>query len=156
MTIQNSPYLRQQRNFPNDSLKSLSVENDRAYIDIASKVNDKTIGIFGKDVVAITGEQWFIKGSAQRQQTLRKLFIFTNTNPIAHDIDVPNIDQFTRMYGQYTDGSGNWYGLIAASTVAIAGQITFYVTPTEIIFVLGAGAPTLEQGNIVLEWLAVV
>ncbi len=65
-----------------------------------------------------------------------------------------DIDQFTRMYGQYTDGT-NWYGLIAASNVAIPGQITFHVTPTQIIFVVGAGAPFLTRGNIVLEWLAV-
>ncbi len=155
MTIQAAPFLRVQRNFPNNDVKTLSVENDRAYIDIASKVNDRTIGLFAAGVAAITGEQWFLSGSAQQQQTFRQAYPFTSTAAINHGIDTSNITYITRMYGQYLDAGGNWDGLIAATPTAIVGQISFYLTPTQIIFVSGAGAPTVSRGIIVLEWLAV-
>lgn len=155
MTIQTYPYLRAQREFPNENVKLLSLENDRAYIDIAAKVNDRTIGIFPVNVNAVTGEQWYLHGSSQKRQTLRQVYTFTSTASISHGISVITTDQFfTRMYGQFTDGT-NWYGLFSASSTAIAGQITFYVTPTQIVFVSGAGAPSLTLGNIVLEWLSV-
>lgn len=151
--IQTSPYIRQQRFFPNDSIKALSVEMDRTYIDIATKINDRTIGLFALNKQVITGENWFLLGSTQNQQTLRILFTFTTTAPILHGIDFAGVSRFTRNFGEYTDGT-NWYGLINGTSVAIAGQISFYVTPTQIIFVTGAGAPPLTSGNIVLEWLA--
>jgi hypothetical protein len=44
--------------------------------------------------------------------------------------------------------------MFAASSVAIAGQITFNLTPTFINFSIGAGAPSFSKGIIVLEWLS--
>lgn len=152
-TIQTSPYIRQQRFFPNDNLKALSVEMDRTYIDIATKINDRTIGLFALNMQVITGENWFLAGSNQNQQTIRELFTFTSTSSINHNINWASVSRFTRNFGEYTDGT-NWYGLISGTSVAIAGQISFYVTPAQIIFEVGAGAPPLTSGNIVLEWLA--
>lgn len=149
--INSSPYLRTSRNFPEDDPRELSVEVNKTYVDIAAAVNQRTIGIFTTRKPTITGESFFITSS--RQQTLRQLFTFTTTAAINHNITFSRISQFTRMYGQFTDGT-NWYGLIAGSNVAIAGQISFYLTGTEITFLSGAGAPALTQGSIILEWLS--
>lgn len=145
-----TPYLRTSREFPED-LKLLAVEVNRSYIDIATAVNNRTIGIFATNRPIITGDSWFF--SSQRQQSLRRVYQFTNTTNIPHGINVSQVSRFTSMYGTFTDGT-NWYGLIDGSNVAIAGQISFYVDPTDIIFLTGAGAPTLTNGTIVLEWLS--
>ena len=112
------------------------------------------IGIFPINDPAITGESWFI--TSQRQQTIRKVYTFTTTAAIPHRIsNYTGIAYFTRMWGQFTDGT-NWYGLISGSNVAIAGQISFFVDPTNINFLTGAGAPALTKGIIILEWMAQV
>lgn len=153
MTLLQSPYLKDQRNFPNEHVKSLGNEVDRAYIDIAQKVNIRTIGVFALNNTIVTGEQWYLQGSSQKLQSQRKLFTFTTTAPINHGINLSTISQFTRMYGQFTDGN-LWYGLFASSNISIAGQRTFCITPTQIVILDGGGTPALTYGNIVLEWLA--
>lgn len=147
-------YLRTSREFPKE-LSQLTVEVNKSYVDIANAINSRTIGLFPTGRPAITGESWFIN-SSRRQQTLRQVYTFTTTNPIPHGINFTTIDRFTRMYGQYTDGT-NWYGMPATTNVAILGQFTFYVDPMNIVFpALGAGAPAIQSGNIVLEWLSKV
>ena len=145
-------YLRTSREFPED-LRQLTVEISKTYIDIATTVNTRTIGIFPATRPAVTGESWYF--SSRRQQSLRQVFEFTTTTAITHGLDFDNIDRFTSNYGEYTDGT-NWYGLINGTSVAITGQISFYVTPTQIVFVVGAGAPSISRGNIVLTWLSQV
>lgn len=151
--INRQPYIRTSREFP-EQLHEMSVEVNKAYIDIANAVNDRIIGIFPTNRPAITGEKWFLNKRGS-QQTLRQLYQFTTTANIPHGINTGYIGGFTDCYGQFTDGT-NFYGLISASNVAIPGQISFYMDNTNIIFVLGAGAPTLTSGTIVLEWLAQV
>lgn len=145
-------YLRTSREFP-EELHQFTVEVNKTYVDIANAVNVRTIGIFPTNRPAQTGESWFITSS--RQNTFRQLYVFTSTAAITHNIPISQISRMTRCFGEYTDGT-NWYGLINGTSVAIAGQILFYVTPTQIIFVVGAGAPALVRGNIVLEWLSQV
>lgn len=142
-------YLRTTREFP-EELHQLSVECNKSYADVAASVNDRTIGIFPVNKQAITGEAWYLTN--QKRQTLRQVYSFTSTASIAHGINIPTVS-ITRAYGQFTDGT-NWYGLIFGSNVAIAGQISFYLTPTNIVFLTGAGAPALTSGLIVLEWLS--
>jgi hypothetical protein len=143
-------YLRTSREFP-EEIHQLTVEVNKSYVDIANAVNNRTISIFPTNRPAITGESWFFNN--QRQQTLRQFYPFTTTTAIPHGINFINISQFTRLYGQYTDGT-NWYGLIAGSNVAIAGQISFYLTPTDIVFLVGGGAPAVTKGTVILEWLS--
>lgn len=143
-------YLRTSREFPEDSLPR---ECSKAYIDTANAVNVRTIGIFPVNVSAITGETWYF--TSQKQQTLRRVYNVTSTASIPHSLNLSQIARFTRTYGNFTDGT-NWYGLISASNVAIAGQISFYITPTNIVFLSGVGAPALTNGQVVLEWLAMV
>lgn len=146
-------FLRTSRNFPQD-IQQLTVEVDKAYVDTANAVNNRTISIFPTTRAAINGESWFITNN-QRQQGLRQVYTFTSTASIAHGIDFTKISRFTRNFGEFTDGT-NWYGLIHGSNIAIAGQISFYLTPTNIVFVVGGGSPALTNGNIVLEWLSQV
>lgn len=153
IVINQAPFIKSSREFPPDT-SQIAVILTRSYIEIATAINDRTIGLFPSTRPAITGNSYFLNKN-QRQQSLRQAYTFTTTANIPHGIDIRTIFDIASMYGQFTDGT-NWYGLIPASNVAIAGQISFYLTNTDIVFVLGAGAPTLTKGIIVLEWLSQV
>lgn len=155
ITFIKSPYLREQRLFPPDDVKSIANELDHAYIDIAQKVNVRTIGIYAINLPVVTGEKWYLAGPSQEQQTLRQIYSFTGAGNIAHGINFASISQITKAYGTYTDGP-NWYGVIFATSVGLAGQVTFYVTPTNIVVAVDAAAPAVTRGTIVLEWLSQV
>lgn len=152
--ISNSPFLRLQRNFPSESIQALTVEIDKSYVDIANNVNNRTIGTYPTNTAITTGEAWYLAGSSSKQQSLRRVYTFTTTSNIPHGINFSGISQISPLCkGVYTDGT-NWYGLIFASTIALTGQITFYVTPTNIVFVVDGAAPALTSGTIVLEWIS--
>lgn len=154
MTFVNStPYLRTTRDFPED-MHLISIEMNKAYLDIANAVNQRVIGVFPVNKYVATGETYFITGS-QKQQTFRRVFSFTTTASIAHNINFDTIYGMSKGYGAYTDGT-NWYGLIFGSNTAIAGQISFYLSPTQIVFLVGAGAPSTVnlQGTLVIEWIS--
>lgn len=152
--IQFAPYLREQRQFPSSELKLLASQVDQAYIDIASKVNNRTISTFPVNVQIVTGERWFITGQPQQQQTLRQVYLFTAAGNVPHGISFTSVSAFTKCQGSFTDGT-NYYGAIYGSNVAIAGQVSFYITPANIVILSGAGAPTISSGIIILEWLSV-
>lgn len=149
--INNTPFLRTSRQFPFDAQK-LILELNKSYIDTATAVNNRIIGIFPSNISGATGESWYLNSSS-KQQTLRIIFSFTTTASINHGIKVTTIGQFVRCWGSYTDNT-NCYGLIWNSTTAIAGQIGFYITPTQIVFTTGAAAPTLQSGVVILEYLS--
>lgn len=156
--LQGSPYLKTQWQFPYDDLRGLSHQSDISYIDIASKVNARTIGTYSVNFPLVTGERWYTATastpqSQQPQQTLRQVYQFTGAGNIAHGINFAAIAGFTKCYGSYTDGT-NWYGVIYSSSVGIAGQVTFYITPTNIVVTVDAGAPAVTSGIIWLEWLS--
>ena len=155
MTIQQAPYLRQQRDFPSDDPQKLTVEVDKAYIDIATKVNSRTIGIFATNFPIVTGEQWFLTGEPNKQQTLRQLYTFTAAGNITHGINVSQIAGFTKIYGTFTDGT-NWYPLPYVDVTAANNQVNVYVSSTNIVITAGGGSPpTINSGFVILEWLAV-
>jgi hypothetical protein len=144
-------YLKSSRNFPQD-LQELAFQSNTSYVDIANAVNLRIIGIFPTNRPAITGESWYLTKN-QRQQTLRQTYNITSTTAINHGIQVIDPDQFTRCFGSYTNGTSS-FGLFWATSVAIAGQITFYLTSSQIVFLVGAGAPALIKGKVTLEWLS--
>jgi len=153
------PYLRTSRNFPNN-LDSLSIELNKSYIDTALCVNLRTIGIFPTKYASITGESWHLnisenQNGARKQQGLRQVFHFTSFAPIDHYLNLDDIERFTRCYGEYTDET-NWYGLISGTSVLIPGQVVFYITPTQIVFVVDGSEPAILNGDgvVVLEWLS--
>lgn len=144
-------YLRTTRTFPIDS-QALSVEIDRAYVDIANAVNNRTIGIFSNNRSNLTGENWFI--TSQRQQTFRRIYTFTSAGSISHGINISQIYGFTRIYGTFTDGT-NWYPLPYVDTTAANNQISVNITSSNIVITAGGGSPpSITSGIIVLEWLA--
>jgi hypothetical protein len=151
--FQVSPFLTSQRKFPYENISDLALQSDLAYIDVAQKVNLRTIGIFPTNYPVLTGETWFINGQNLRQQTLRQVYTFTATGNIPHGINFASVSAFTAPFGSFTDGT-NYYGAIYASNVAIVGQVSFYVTPTNIVVIAGAGAPAIVSGIIVLQWLS--
>lgn len=144
-------YLRTSRTFPND-LNQLAVETNKAYVDTANAVNNRTISMFPTVRPAINGESWFITAN-QKQEAFRQVYKFTTTANIPHNVKNVVPGQFVRGFGEYTDGT-NTYGLIYGSNVAIAGQISFYISSTNIIFLVGAGAPTVTSGLVIIEWLS--
>lgn len=151
MLKNDSPYLRTTKSFPED-VQQLSKEINKSYIEIALSVNLRTIGIFPSKNSATTGETWYFDNNG-KHQGLRQIYTFTNFNPIPHGLDFINIKSFSRNYGEYTDGT-NWYGLISGTSVLIAGQVSFYVTPTNIVFVQNGTQPVITKGIVVLEWLS--
>jgi hypothetical protein len=155
--VNQMPFLRTSRNFP-EEIGQFTVEVNKAYVDTANAVNNRTISLFPSDRPAINGESWFQVGNL-KQQGFRQIYPFTVTPPatvpipILHRIMIVTPAQFVRGFGSYTDGT-NTYGLIWGSTVAIAGQISFFISPTSIVFVIGAGAPVPTSGVVILEWLS--
>ena len=152
-------FLRTTREFP-EEMHSLTVEVNKTYVDIANAVNNRIISIFPVNRPAITGETWFVTSNL-RQQSLRQVYTFTTTADISIGFKINRISEFTRCWGEFLDAStGNWYGLIFGSNFAIAGQISFFIattgsTTSDVIrFLVGAGAPTLTKGKIVLEWIS--
>lgn len=150
-------YLRTSREFP-EEIHQLSVEVNRCYTDIANAVNTRTIGLFPVNRPAQTGNSFYIFQN-KKQQTIRQVYTATSTGSINHNIQSITPGQFIMCTGSYTDGT-NSYGLIYGSNIAIAGQISFYVTNTQIVFLTGAGAPTLPTPGdepsviVILEWLS--
>lgn len=153
--IQQSPYLREQRQFPYENIKDLANQVDHAYIDIASKVNARELGTYALGVQIVNGKRYFFSGSNQSQQGLRQVYLFDSFAPIPHGITYSTISQLPTGYGGFTDGT-NMYGLLFATNITVPGLVTFYVDPTNIIFLVGAGAPAITSGMLVLEWVSQV
>jgi hypothetical protein len=152
--LQTAPYLREQRQFPFENVTDLAGQVDQAYIDIANKVNVRTIGIYATNFPIITGDSWFLNGQPNRQQSLKQVYPLIGLGNIPHGINFASVSQVSaNSYGSFTDGI-NWYGAIYASNVPIAGQVSFYITPTNIVVIAGAGAPTITNGSIILEWIS--
>lgn len=150
-------FLRTSRNFTNE-IEKLTPELSKTYIDIANAVNSRTISLFSVNVPSITGESWFISKN-QRQQGFRQIYPFTTFAAIDHNIPSMNVERFVRGFGEFTDASGNWYGLLFGTNSALVGQVVFYITPTvgsvsgQIVF-LDSSGKTPTKGTVVLEWIS--
>ncbi len=154
MTAEQTPYIQEQRNFPRKSTEDLATQVDIAYIDIARKINERVIGQYAVTFSSVTGESWFLNGQPTPQQTLRQVYEYAGTTPIAHGIDTTKIQGFTRIYGVGYDGT-NWYPLPYVNVTAANNQIALSVDATNINITLGGAAPAITSGFIILEWLAV-
>jgi len=151
--INQAAYIKSSREFPVD-LAQISNILTRSYVEIATAINLRTIGLFPSNKSAITGNSYYILQN-KKQQSLRQVYVFTSTANIAHQIPLSTSAYIASMYGQFTNGT-EWYGLIAASPTAILGQRSFYLTNTDIVFVAGGGSPALQKGIIVIEWISQV
>jgi hypothetical protein len=145
-------YIKSSREFPAD-LGQIANILTRSYPEIAAAINERTIGLFPITRPAVTGNAYYLFRN-QKQQSLREVYTFTSTAPIDHGINFNEVSYIGAMYGQYTDGT-NWYGIIPGTSIAIPGQLVFYLSPTQIIFVPGGGTmPALTKGIIVIEWIS--
>ena len=144
------PFLRQQRLFPQE-MQALTVEVDRAYTDIASSVNSRTIGVYTNNNSVQTGEIWHQNGVSY--SGFRRFYSFAAAGNIPHGINTSNIFAFIKIYGTFTDGTV-WYPLPYVDVAAANNQVSVTVTATNIVITAGAGAPpAITQGYVVLEWL---
>jgi hypothetical protein len=156
MTIQKSPYLQGQRQFPYDNTRELANQVDHAYIQIAQQVNSRVIGLFALGNQIVTGEKWYLSGPQEEQQTLRQIYTLTGAGNIAHGINFATVALFTRIFGTFTDGT-NWYPLPYVDVSAANNQVNVYLSPTNIVITAGGGSPpTITSGIVVLEWLSQV
>ena len=150
-TLNQSPLLRTSRSFPQDS-QPLSVEINRSYVDIAEKMNDRTIGLFPTNKSIQNGEKWYLTAS-KVQSAFRQVYPFTSAGNIAHGLKINQIGGFTRIYGTFTDGT-NWYPLPYVDINAASNQVSIMIDPTNIEIIAGGGAPSITSGMAILEWLS--
>lgn len=152
--IANSPLLPTQRKFPHDDMKQLASVCDYSYIDVASKVNARTIGVFPSGYQIATGEQWVLSGQPSAQNSLRRVYAFTNsTLTIAHGINFTTLTNFIRIFGCFYDGT-SWQSLPYVDVTAVNKQVTIAVNSTNIVITKGVAAPTISSGLCVLEWIS--
>lgn len=151
--VNNIPYLRTTREFPQD-LHLFIVEANKAYIDTSNAVNNRTISLFPTLRPAIQGESWFIE-SNRRQQGLRQVYTFDDTSlTFNHGINLASLTNFVRIWGTFFDGT-NWQALPYVDVTAANNQITVMVNATQVVVTKGAGAPpAINNGLIVLEWIS--
>lgn len=150
-TINQFPYIRIQRKFPDNS-RELIIELDRSYVDTANAINVRSIALFTTNRPTNTGQGWYFQGLNEKKQSLRQVYLFSAAGNVPHGVPNTEYLTFSRCFGFFTDGT-NFYGVPFSSNVAIAGQVTFYVNSTNIVILSGAGAPSITSGYIVLEWI---
>jgi hypothetical protein len=147
--VNQQAFLRTSRAFP-EEMHQLAVEVNKSYLDIAQSVNNRTIGIFPTTRAAQNGNSYFLVAN-QRQLGFQQVYPFTTTGSIPHGITNFQPTQIIDAYGSYTEGT-NAYGVIFGTSVAIAGEVSVYITSTDIVIQAGVGAPAIVSGNIVLLW----
>src|SRR5579872_6739334 len=103
--VQQMPYLRVQRNFPEDNAQALTVELDRAYVDTATKVNEREIAIYAIGNQIVTGQQWYFQGGNTRQQSLRQIYQINGPTSFPHGINFATVSTFTKITGIGFDGT---------------------------------------------------
>lgn len=156
-------FLRTSRDFPKDS-ERLTVELQKSYIDSATAINSRVIGLFPTTRPAITGEEWFISGG-QKQQTLRQVYMFGAINP-GTELDIPtginSFTTFTRIYGVVVTSTPDWRPIpyvdpsnLNVGIALLVGPIVIAGVPTQCIRIaVGVGSPAIASGQVVLEWLS--
>lgn len=148
-----APYLREQRQFPSENINELARQTDHAYIDIASKVNARTIGIYATNFPVITGEQWYLQGQPRKQQTLRQVYQINSFTNFAHGIDFSSVSTFTVIRGIGFNGS-IYYPLPYVLATNAAQNVGLLVNSTQIQFDKTGTPPVIVSGIIILEWLS--
>ena len=151
--INGTPFMRTTREFPEEMYK-LTVEVNKAWLDTAKAVNERTIGLYPTVKPAITGNSYFLAKN-QRQQSLRQVYQFTSSASIPHGINLTEVWGFSLISGTFTNGT-NWYPLPYVDATNATNQVSVQVTPSNIVITSGAGTtPTISKGIVVLEWLTI-
>lgn len=155
--INQAPFVKTSRLFPED-MPSLIQELTVSYTESSSALNDRIIGLYPSNRPAVTGQSYYI--TTQKKQGLRQIYTFQNTNDIPIGFKLSSIFTVPHAYGSYKSGTFI-NGLIFGTNGFIANQISFYLavdgtsTQSDLIkFRVDAGAPALNSGIIILEWIS--
>lgn len=154
------PYLPTSRKFPSDAAQ-LQPELTKMYVDVATNVNARVIGLFDK-IQVVTGERWYnLTETLKRRQGYRKVITFgalphNNHYTFAHGIT--GIVQVTHLWGNAVATATvaplkRYIGLPYVSEQSANHQIEIYVTDTDIHINLGSQTYDLVSGSVVIEYL---
>lgn len=151
----NAVFLPTTIQYPTDP-KELINRLNKAYEDMATRLNSKEIGIYDL-VEVLTGQQWFTSGDPQKKrQTFRKVFEFGAIAPgillvIPHGIT--GIVAFTHIYGTCITVTPEYRPLPYVDIINVTNQILLKCDPTNIVVGNGGTAPAITSGFVVLEYL---
>lgn len=147
-----SPFLRTTRTFPEES-QPLSVEINKAYVDIANAMNSRTVGIYPTNRPIVNGESFFVTSS--RQQVLQQVYTFSDSSlTISHGINFASVSYFKPIQGAFFDGT-SWQDLPYVDVTAANNQINVRITSTQIIITKGGGSPpAIVKGILIVQWLS--
>lgn len=147
-----TPFLPSQLDFPVDQPKQLGIVLDKAYLDTAARINERTIGIYSTVSPIIIGDAYYLSGGVQGKQIAQRKVFSVSTTAAALALGF-SYKQVVRLYGTWTDGTGSWYGFIAGTPAVIPSQIVISLTANQLIFTVSGVAPVLTSGLVVVEYV---
>lgn len=158
-----SPFVPTYRQFPTSDPHNLEKQLVNFHNQTNTAVNNRTIGEFqlhvdGDKQMIPNGERWFPtaaqSGTPQRLRDGFRLVVQVSdatTLTVTHNI--PLINQVTRLYGTFFDGTF-WWPLPYVDLLAANNQINVKVSSTQIIVTKGGAAPpSISNGIVVVEFL---
>lgn len=146
------------RQFPVKDPENLEKQLVNFHLQSNSAINQRTIGTFPLHVTGQTdfgpnGELWFpLSGSTKPRNGFRLVVqVSDSALTVAHNIS--QINQLTRLYGAFYDGTA-WWPLPYVDVTAANNQINVKVTSTNVVVTKGGGAPpSIASGVVVVEFL---
>jgi hypothetical protein len=153
-----APFVPLYRQFPTDDAHNLEKQLVNFHVQTNTAVNNRTISTFQLHVVGTNdaipdGERWFPAAGDVKLRDGNRLVVQVSDANLTVNHNIPLINQVTRLYGAFLDGAGVWNTLPYVDLVAVANQIKITVSATQIIVTKGGGAPAINSGIVVLEYL---
>ena len=144
-------YLPQARVFETDKQGIFKVQMEKAWIDIALRVNERVIGGYYTNE-QLTGKEYFGSDNQRRRQTYRKVIdlgtLSTGANSIAHGISFPSPNTY-----RIVSYEGGLWDLTAVTYASVLNNsITVTVDATNVNINI-PGAYNGYEGYITLEYL---
>lgn len=154
-----TPYLITSRFFPKD-VEELQPVLTKSWVDLAQAINTRTIGIFNT-TSAVNGDKYYnATNTLQLRQAYRQTFPFgaiAAGGTIAIFFDMTQVTQCVNIYGTVVtdDVTSKFRALNWTSSTDITEQIQvdFNSIANQINITVGAGAPNVISGMIVVEYL---
>src|SRR5690242_19752487 len=130
-----SQFLPLYRQFPVEDPRNLQRELVNSYQQIANLVNNRTISTFETNVIE-NGERWFPlpRSNVMRGGNRLVVQVSDSTLTVAHNIAM--INQVTRLYGTFFDGT-YWWPLPYVDLTSATNQINIKVSSTQVIVTKG-------------------
>ena len=154
--INQSPFLRTARQFPVD-MDNLRVELNTMYNEVSTYINDRSIALFPINRPSQIGDAWYL--TTQKQNALRQVYTYSETVPptpltVAHNINLESLTNFTRIWGTFYNATAATWNTLPYVDIVAANQIYLTIDSANINIIKGAGAPTITNALIILEWIA--